>query len=347
MEPIRRDHIAGKLLRAVERIVDRSRDLGEVSVTHLHRRYREELTAQPALFESLEVRHEEEPVLPVVDLRQPNGAAQCESVLVPFERILRPLTCERVLFRIEFVVAEELEHRPMELVRSRLGRNIDLRGGAPELGRKDSGLDLELLQRVDRWQENISVEVDVRILHAIQGEVVELASLASDRNILLSARPALTLIGDGGIRESIAHVGTERDKLEEVAAIQRHVDDTLILDDGPHRRVLRRDQRGRAGDLDGLVQLSDLQNEVEARRLLDLQLHVILRDRAETRQLHLDVVLARLQAGQVVYAGFVADHGARGVCGRVGHGNGHAGNDGAARVANHAADAGLCLSNRG
>src|SRR5436309_12046910 len=283
MEPIPRDHIAGKLLRAVDGIVDRSRDLGEVSVTHLHRRYSEELTAQPALFESLEVRHEEEPVLPVVDLRQPNGSAQCESVLVPFERILRPLTRERVLFRIEFVVAEELEHRPMELVRSRLGRNIDLRGGAPELGRKDSGLDLELLQRVDRWQENIGVEVDVRILHAIQGEVVELASLARDRNILLSARPALTLIGDGGIRESIAHIGTQRDKLKEVAPVKRHVDDALVLNNSSDRRILRRDKRGRPRDLHRLAHLSNLQSEVNARRLLDLQLDIALRDRAEAR----------------------------------------------------------------
>src|SRR6266571_6625725 len=109
MEPIRRDHIAGKLLRAVERIVDRSRDLGEVSVTHLHRRYREELTAQPALFESLEVRHEEEPVLPVVDLRQPNGSAQCESVLVPLEGFPQPFTRECILPRIELVIAKELE----------------------------------------------------------------------------------------------------------------------------------------------------------------------------------------------------------------------------------------------
>src|SRR5438552_15454288 len=228
MEPIPRDDVAVKPLCAVERIVDGSRNLGEVSVAHLHRRYGEELTPQPALFEPLEVRHEEEPVLPVVDLRQPNRAAQCEAVLVPLEGLPRAFTRECILPRIELVIAKELEHRSVELVCSGLGRNVDLRCGAPELGWKDSSLDLELLQRIDGWQEDISVEVHVGILHAVQGEVVELAPLARNRNVLLSARAPLASSGLSGIRESIAHVGTQRDKLEKVAPVQRHVDNTLV-----------------------------------------------------------------------------------------------------------------------
>src|SRR5262245_31870536 len=100
MEPIPRDHVAGKLPRTVQRIIDRSRKLREVSVAHPHRRYREELTRQPALFEPLVVRHEEEPVRSLIDMRQPNRAAKCEAVLVPLEGILRPLAGERVLFSV-------------------------------------------------------------------------------------------------------------------------------------------------------------------------------------------------------------------------------------------------------
>src|SRR5207244_3083828 len=99
---------------------------------------------------------------------------QCEAVLVPLEWILRPLAGERVLSRVQLVVAEELEQGSVDLVRSRLRRNIDLGGGAPELGRKDSGLDLELLQSVDRGQEDVGVEVHVGVLHAVQREVIEL-----------------------------------------------------------------------------------------------------------------------------------------------------------------------------
>src|SRR5437016_14486176 len=101
MEPISRNHVAGKLLRAVERIIDRSRNLGEVSVAHLHRRYGEELTPQPALFEPLEVRHEEQPVLPVVDLRQPNWTAQREAVLVPLKGLPQAFTSKCILARID------------------------------------------------------------------------------------------------------------------------------------------------------------------------------------------------------------------------------------------------------
>src|SRR5262249_52025862 len=283
MEPVSRNHVAGKPLRAVKRIIDRSRNLREVSVAHLHRRYGEELTPQPALFEPLEVRHEEKPVLPVVDLRQPNRPAQREAVLVPLEGFPLAFTSECILPRIELVIAKELEQRSVKLVCSGLGRHIDLRCGAPEFGRKDSGLNLELLQRIDRWQEDIGVEVHVGILHAVEREVVELAALASDRNVLLSALAPLPSNGLSGIRESVAYVGAHRDKLQEVASVQRHFHDLFVFDHCPDRRVLCRNERGRALDLDRLSHVSNLEREVNTRGELDLQFEIILRYRAEAR----------------------------------------------------------------
>src|SRR5438093_1089989 len=283
MEPIPRDDVAVKPLCAVERIVDRSRNLGEVSVAHLQRRYGEELTPQPALFEPLEVRHEEKPVLPVVDLWQPKRTAQREAVLVPLEGLPQAFTSECILPRIELVIAKELEQCSVKLICSGLGRNIDLGCGAPELGRKDSGLNLELLQRIDRWQEDIGVEVHVGILHAVQGEVVELAALARDRNVLLSALSPLASNGLSGIRESIAHVRTQRDKLKKVAAVEWHLHDALVFDHCPDRRVFRGDEGRRALDLDRLAHVSNLEREVNTRGELDLQFDVILRYRAEAR----------------------------------------------------------------
>src|SRR5262249_18243606 len=340
---VSRNHVAGKPLRAVKRIIDRSRNLGEVSVTHLHRRYGEELTPQPALFESLEVRHEEKPVLPVVDLRQPNRTAQREAVLVPLEGFPQAFTSECVLSRIELVVAKELEQRSVKLICSGLGRNIDLRCGAPEFGRKDSGLNLELLQRIDGWQEDIGVEVHVGILHAVQGKVVELTPLARDRNVLLSALSPLASNGLSGIRESVAHVRTQRDKLKEVPSVERHFDNAPVLDDRPDCCVLRGDERSRAGHLNGLAHLSNLECEVEPRRLLDLQFHVILCDGAKARQFDLNVVPARLQARQVVYASLVADRCSNEICFRIGDSDGHARNDRAARIVNYATNPSLCL----
>src|SRR5215813_1912199 len=140
------------------------------------------------------------------------------------------------------IVPEELEQCTVKFVRSRLGRDIDLRRSAPELGRKNPGLNLELLQRVDRGKHDICIEVDIGILDAVERKVVELAPLARNRNVLLRARSSLAVISLACSIESIADVGAERDKLKEVAPVKRHLDDTPVLDDSSDRSVFRRNQ---------------------------------------------------------------------------------------------------------
>src|SRR5262245_60607966 len=111
----------------------------------------------------------------------------------------------------------------MKLVSSRLGRSVDLSCRAPELGREDSRLHFEFLQGFNRWQDYVGVEVDIRILHTIQCEVVERAPLACDRDILRCTRATLALILLSGSGEAIAHVRTERGKLKEVESIPRRL----------------------------------------------------------------------------------------------------------------------------
>src|SRR5262249_26101543 len=129
--------------------------------------------------------------------------------------------------------------------------------------------------------------------------------------------------------------------------VKRHLEDAPVLDDGSDRRVLRRDQSGRSRNLNRLAHLSNLQSEIQTRRLLDLQLDIVLCDRAEARQFYLDAVQARLQAGEVVDGGLIADHCASCIRGLIGHRDHRAGNDGTARVADDAADVCLSLGNRG
>jgi hypothetical protein len=71
----------------------------------------------------------------------------------------------------------EFEHGSVEAVRARFGDDVDLTRATSEFGRVNAGLDLELLQRIDRWQEDIGVEVDVGVVDAVQRVVVELAPL--------------------------------------------------------------------------------------------------------------------------------------------------------------------------
>src|SRR5262249_1929341 len=240
--------------------------------------------------------HEEKPIGALIESGYSYGATHSETILIPFERVLRALAREGILFRVELVVPQKLEKCSVELVSSRLGRSVDLSCRAPKLGREDSRLHFELLQSIDRRQDHVRVEVDIRILHTIQCEVVERAPLACDRDILPCTRATLALILLSRSGEAIAHVRTERGKLKEVASVQRHFDDALVLNNRSDCGVLRRDECTRTRNLNGLAQLSYLECEVEACRLLYLQFYVILRDGAKTRQFYLHVVPARLQA---------------------------------------------------
>jgi len=98
-------------------------------------------------------------------------------------------------------------------------------------------------------------------------------------------------------------------------------------------------------DLDRLAHFSNLQREIDARRLLNLQLDIVLRDRAETRQFHLDLVFARLQDREVIDTGLITNRTANKVRCRIRHRDGDTGNDSARRVMNDSADARLRLGN--
>src|SRR5262249_42143365 len=74
---------------------------------------------------------------------------------------------------------------------------------------------------------------------------------------------------------------------------------------------------------------------------------IILSNCTESRQLHFDVVLARLQARDVIYAGVVANHGTRNVCSRIGDRDTDAGNHRARGIVNYTADTRLRLRDGG
>ena len=75
----------------------------------------------------------------------------------------------------------------MKAVASGLGGDINLASGAAKLGREDAGLHLELLNGVDGGQENIKVKADIGVVNPIQREIIELAALAGDRDVLGAA----------------------------------------------------------------------------------------------------------------------------------------------------------------
>ena len=207
MDPALRNDVAGKRSRAVERVVDREWNLAEVPVAHRSRGDGEKPETGPSLAEPLEVRHEEELVTALEHLRDPDGAAQSEAVLIPLEGLLPwRYRCESVLERVYLVVAVEFEERAVELVCPRLGRDVNLARRPPELGREDAGLHLELLQRVDRRQDHVGVEVHIGVLDPVEREAVEHAPLPGDRDVLGRAGPPLSGPGLTRALKARAHV---------------------------------------------------------------------------------------------------------------------------------------------
>ena len=220
----------------------------------------------------------------------------------------------------------------MIVVRTALGGDVDLAHLAAELGRVDAGLDLEFLQGVDGGQEQVAVEVGVGIIDTVQSEIVPLAAIAGDGDLLGAPVAALARGGLAAVAEARAHVRAERDELQKVAPVQRQIHDALIFDDRADRGVLGVQQRSAGGDFDRFGHLSHPQLEIEARHLLHLQFDIAA-DRA-LKPLHADphVVSAGQQAGKRVDARAVCIFRAGETGLRVGDGHCGANQHGSARV---------------
>ena len=114
----------------------------------------------------------------------------------------------------------------------------------------------------------------------------------------------------------------ERDELEIVAAVQRQLDDPLVVDDGADGGVLGLELNGVGLDGDGFGDLADGEREIETDDLLHAELHVLGLVAFEPGLLDLDAVRPGRQRRQRVIAGF-GGHGVPGSVGaHVGGGNG-------------------------
>ena len=225
----------------------------------------------------------------------------------------------------------------MEVVRARLGGHVDLTRLSAEFRRIDPRLHLELLQRIDRRHEDVGVEIDVGVVDPIQREVVELATLTRDRELLDASSATLTGSGLTWTCEVGADVRAQGHQLQIVPAIERQFHDSFVLDHRSDRGAFGREQRRKRGDLHRLLESTELEGEVETGGLLDLQNHV-LRDRPKSLQLHLHLVRTRLQNWKTVHAGAVAWNGAKGVCRLVAHGDRGAREHSASRISDDAGD---------
>ena len=339
-QSIRRNDVARKRLIGVG-IPDDDRCARKVSVAHGDRRGVVQnllLLSQP---ESLVVRHEEQ-LIPAVE--QPGNlhrSPEREAELIPLEGSgLGAHAGKGIRSRIERVVANEFEDRPVILIRSALGGDVHLRRLATEFSRIHAGLDLEFLHAIDRGQERVGVEVDVLIDDAVERVVVVFAALTGDRKVLRRAIAPLPAAGATAAAARVirAHVLAQRHQVDEVAPVERQLEDLLVVDDRSNGSIGDVDHRCAAGDLHGHLHGTQLQGEIETGRLLHLQFDSVKDFALKALQVHSDVVHTRQQVRKHVATSRVG----LGFTGRVGLGvrdhHGGPNKDASARVCDGARD---------
>ncbi len=210
------------------------------------------------------------------------------------------------------------------LVRAALADEVDhAAAGAAELGRGVGGDDLELLQGLGGGEEDHRVDQALVVVDAVVVVGVALLAHAVDGQ----GRAADFAVAEGlGVARGAAGVaagdaavdaGGQGGQLGEVAAVERQVLDLAGVDDrADGRGALVDDGRG-AHHLDHLAHLAELEAQVEAGHVVDLQGHARA-DGLEAAQLGLDGVGADRQGGEDVVPLGVRDDGLGRVRGGVG-----------------------------
>ena len=187
------------------------------------------------------------------------------------------------------LVAKKFEHVAVKGIAARLGREIDHAAiEPPEFGRRAVALDLELLDGVDH-----RVVRDLPRLRLQHGDAVE-------EIFVRSRSPAVDARQDGIRRKRNARDdGGEHD---EQAAVQRQLHDLLVLDDRSEARGLRSHDRRVCDDRHLFSNVSDTEIEIDARLLTGRETDAFAAQGLEARELDIEAVLARSQAGHRVHA---------------------------------------------
>ncbi len=233
---------------------------------------------------------------------------------------------------VEGVVAAVEEGGGKELVGAGAGDDV----GHPALGPAVLGLvaggdDLELLDRVLGVADEGTAVQGIVVVRAVHEEGEPGRALAEDRDLVEVA--PLVPPGHGG------GAGHELDEVDELAPVEGQVFDRLLRDAGRCLRLARVHERELRHHLHRLFDAGRPQREVDAGRLVERHFHGPRDRAAEVLHANLDVVAAGGQERHPVGSGGDAGGGAapRGEAAAA-HGDGRAGDDGAALVAHRADD---------
>ena len=125
---------------------------------------------------------------------------------------------------IKDIVAQELKHAAMNLIGSRPGRHIDIGAGSlTEFSRSDVGLDLKLLNGVNRWLNGKRLEEGLVIVDSVKGVIVVFGTGTAD------CHAAATGLENGaGLTNG---TGNEIGQLGETSAVEGQFHYLLVFND--------------------------------------------------------------------------------------------------------------------
>ena len=210
---------------------------------------------------------------PVADDRPADRESRLYALILGIGLSLR----REVVRRVERAVSDERIGGALKLVGARLHHDADLRcrlASVRGFGRAREHL--ELLNRIDRRPHTSGVQLRIDVVGAIEQEAVEIFAAAVDAEREVTAhRPCGSLRrGHGAWRE--------QRELEEIPAVERHVEDLPVLDNCADGGRVAPHIGNRRRDLDAIGQRTELQLRVRAPLLIDDEhdtLHVRLMPR--------------------------------------------------------------------
>ena len=201
----------------------------------------------------------------------------------------------------------ELEQAAAEGVAARARGHVDdAAGEAAELGAAAVGLDAEFLDRVGTRRQHHDVAVGgVLHRHAVEERRALVGRAAA--NLVVAGREDV-LAGQTAVGAPLRHHRRrQRDEVEHVAAVQRHLLHGTGGDGRGDRRALRLQQRGLAGDRQRLREVAEGQRDVDAGRGLDVDRDALAHPALEPRELRFDAIRAGHQVGEARAAILGAD----------------------------------------
>ena len=174
----------------------------------------------------------------------------------------------KIIAGVEDIVPHEFQRRAVQLVCSGFRDGIDVRRSLrAEFRRIDRFLDLEFLQGIDGRRDHKIIEVLIRNRDAIQRIKVMTRPLASDDN--LPSR--LGKSGAAGAHRREKHVVAEQGQLNELPAVQRQIDQALIVDNFADLGIRGPHERRRLGNCDFFVNRAYRQGKIQIEMLPALQ----------------------------------------------------------------------------